>query len=459
MKNGQTAIEAIGNGLLDGGCEIFTNFPGFMSHKLFDNLGGEVTSVNEKIAYEIAWGASFAGKRSVVTFKNVGLNDAADAFLNSMIVGVNAGMVLVVFDDVHVEGSQSRQDSRHYFDFFKGLWFEPYSLQNAYDVAYQAFELSERFQLPVVIRITNQLVYLEEKYLRKNKKVRSLAVLKNHKQFVIHPVNSKHQRDALDKKNKEVTNYVNKLYKKGIANIGKVEKLILSFGCNIAEENKYLEREYKKLQLFTYPIPERIKKLTSRAKDMVVLEQGNQFAYEKIQALTEPEKGIVSNTGAVPDKSGDYIISDNYRKLFSAVKKARPSLVVGDLGEYTQDTLDSIDVCLCFGSSLSVGMGALMAGAKSVLSITGDAAYLHSGKNVIPEAIKRKIPSKIIVIYNGGSQGTGGQEIPGDLYYQPKGVRVFKRRYDSTSEFEFEKLIKRMCKSNKPEVLYLEMNT
>lgn len=458
MKKNLTAIVAIGKGLSDGGCEVFTNFPGFMSHKLFDTLGGKVTSVNEKIAYEVAWGASLVGKRSVVTFKNVGLNDAADPFLNSMLVGVNAGMVLVVFDDMHVEGSQSRQDSRHYFDFFKGLWFEPYSPQNAYDIAYQSLGLSERFQLPVVIRITNQLIYAEGKYLRKSKQTKSRSFVKNHEQFVIHPVNSKYQRNSLAKKNKKIISYINKLYEEEIANLGDAEKLILSFGCNSSEEKKYSKKGYSKLQLFTYPIPNKVKKLMNNAKNLVVLEQGNKFAYEKIEALAFTKKSV-SNNGTIPDKSSNYIITDNYKKLFSAIEKVKSLFIIGDLGEYTQDTLDSIDACLCFGSSISVGMGSILAGEKNVISIIGDAAYLHSGKNAIPEAINRKIPLRVIVICNGGSQGTGGQEIPGDLYDQPKEVKVFKRNYGNTSKFEFEKLIKLMCKSSNPNVLYLEMNT
>lgn len=457
MKKNLIAIKAIGNGLLDGGCEVFTNFPGFMSHKLFDNLGGKITSVNEKIAYEVAWGASFAGKRSVVTFKNVGLNDAADPFLNSMVVGINAGMVLVVFDDVYVEGSQSRQDSRHYFDFFKGLWFEPYSLQNAYDLSYQSLDLSERFQLPIVIRVTNQLVYTQGEFLRKSIQKKSKSLSKNHRQFVIHPVNSKYQRSSLDKKNKEIINYIDKLYENEITNTDSAKKLILSFGCNIAEEKKYLKKGYKKLQLFTYPIPSRLKRLINQDKDMVVLEQGSQFSHEKIKVLTSDENPI-SDTGNIPDKSGGYIISDNYKKLLSAIKKAKPSFIIGDLGEYTQDTLDSIDACLCFGSSISVGMGGALAGAENVISIIGDAAYLHSGRNVIPEAIKRNISIKVVVICNGGSRGTGGQEIPGDIYHQPDKVKVFKRNYENTSESEFEKLIKQMCKLNNPNVLYLKMN-
>jgi indolepyruvate ferredoxin oxidoreductase alpha subunit len=456
MRKDLVAIEAIASGLLDGGCEVFTNFPGFMSHKLFSSLGGKITSVNEKIAYEAAWGASFAGKRSVVTFKNVGLNDAADPFLNSMIVGVNAGLVLIVFDDMHVEGSQSRQDSRHYFDFFGGLWFEPYSLQNAYDVAYQSFELSEKFQIPVVIRITNQMVYAKGCYKRKRVQRKNSPIIKDHARFVVHPINSATQRKSLSNKNKKIRNFINKLYKKELTNFDGVKKLLLSFGCNLIEEEKYLNKGFKKLQIFTYPIPDNIRSLINRSYRVVVLEQGDGFAKEKIMALFS-NKRIEANLGRIPDNSSGYIVSNNYRKLFLAIKRVKPSFVVGDLGEYTQDTLDTIDACLCFGSALSVGMGGILAGAENVISVIGDGAYLHSGKNVIPEAIKREAPLKIIIICNGGCKGTGGQEVPGELFYQPKAVEKYLLKYREISTNEFEETLYRMLKSYSVSVLYVLM--
>lgn len=456
MKKHLKTIEAIANGLLDRGCKVFTNFPGFMSHKLFSSMGGRVTSVNEKVAYEIAWGASFAGKRSVVTFKNVGLNDAADPFLNSMIVGVNSGLVVVVFDDMHVEGSQSRQDSRHYFDFFGGLWLEPYSLQNAYDVAYQSFELSERFQVPVIIRVTNQMVYAEGGYKRKRIQRKDFPIVKDHTRFVVHPVNSAIQRKSLSNKNKKIRNFVNKLYKKELVKLDGVKKLLLSFGCNLIEEEKYLNEGFKKLQIFTYPIPDNIRSLINHSRKVVVLEQGDGFAREKITVLSSNKK-IGVNFGKIPDRSSGYIVSNNYKKLFSAIKKVRPLFVVGDLGEYTQDTLDTIDACLCFGSALSVGMGEILAGAKNVISVIGDGAYLHSGKNVIPEAIKRGIPLKTIIICNGGCKGTGGQEVPGELFYQPKDVEKYFLKYQETRTNEFEKTLRRMLKSHSVSVLYVLM--
>lgn len=451
------ALESLTLGLLDGGGKVFTNFPGYMSHQLFSSLGGKTTSVNEKIAYEIAWGSSFAGKRSVVTFKNVGLNDAADPFLNSMIVGVNAGLIVVVFDDVFVEGSQSRQDSRHYFDFFNGLWFEPYSIQNAYDIAYRSFALSEKFQVPVVIRMTSQLLYLSGKCSRRKIQEKILQPVYDHKRFVIHPTNSKFQRQVLAKKNARIQNYVNNLYKRilGKLQFERKDKIhLLVFGCCLSEQKKYLKEDVAKIQLFTYPIPKIINQLVRNSNGIRILEQGSTFAYEKILSLTVDNLQIKINSGSIPDKSDEYIVSKNYEKLFSAIKEVEPSIVVGDLGEYTKETMDTIDVCLCFGSSISVGIGCITAGFKNVFSITGDAAYLHSGKNSIPEAIERNAPIKVIVLCNGGSRGTGGQKIPGDLYYQPHNVQTLKLNYKD-SVIEMINVLREMMKYKGVSVLYL----
>lgn len=454
MKN-ISGLESIAYGLVDGGGQVFTNFPGYQSHKLFSLLGGKQTSTNEKVAYEIAWGSSLAGKRSAVMFKNVGLNDAADPFLNSMLVGVNAGLVLVVFDDMFVEGSQSRQDSRHYFDFYKGLWFEPYSIQNAYEVAYKSFGLSERFKLPVVIRVTNQLIESSDICKRKRKILKnSLSIKQNHRQFVIHPINSKFQRRVLSKKNLNIQKYVDGLYKK-IA-IKNINKNLLVFGCSKNEKSKYLESGYNKIQIYTYPLPGSIKKVTEASKDIVVLEQGDDFGYQKLTNCSKRDS-VLSDTGIVPDKSGGYIISKNYEKVFSVLKSLKPNLVVGDLGEYTKDNLDTIDACLSFGSSPAVAIGCNLARIKNVVSIIGDAAYLHSGKNSISEAIEKNIPLKVVIVCNGGSQGTGGQHIPGELYYQSKSVDKLKINYKKASETEIKTTLTKLMKSKNVSVLYLEM--
>ena len=446
-------IEAIRDGLLDGGAEVFTNFPGFLSHKLFSELGGKITSTNEKTAYEIAWGASLGGKRSVVTFKNVGLDDAADPFINSQLVGVNAGLVLVIFDDVHVEGSQSRQDSRHYYDFFGGLWLEPYDLQSTYDLSYKAFEWSEKTKTPVIIRITNQLLARCEEYKRKTNKTGSKKLIIDQKRYVIHPINWIHQQNELNKK-RELINTLVELINSDLNVSSNKDQVAIMLGCNDFEQNT-LSDNYEKIQIVTYPLPPKlIKDKCKNKKNILCLEQGSKFGWEKLNIILS-NQNIESNDGFVPNNSNGYIVYKDYEKLFSALKSTKPDIIVGDLGLYTRDSLNTIDTCLSFGSSLSVGCGLLMSGIKKVISVTGDGAYLHSGKNVIPEAILRKLNLKVVVICNGGSQVTGGQIIPGDLFYQSESVQIEKFDYKNSTEDKIVNVLRKMSQFHGVSVLYI----
>jgi indolepyruvate ferredoxin oxidoreductase alpha subunit len=139
MLKTNVAIDTLTRGLLDGGCQFTVNVPGSRSQEIFLGLGGETISMNERVAYELAYGASLSGKRSVVTMKNVGMNASADPFLHSVINGVQAGLVVILSDDVDALSSPERQDSRSYFDLFGGLWLEPNSVQMAYDFARNSF--------------------------------------------------------------------------------------------------------------------------------------------------------------------------------------------------------------------------------------------------------------------------------------------------------------------------------
>lgn len=439
-------LNALAEGLQDGGLEFITNFPGYMSHKLFELCGGEVPSVNEKIAYELAWGSAIGGKRSATTFKNVGLNDAADPFINSMLLNINAGLVLIVFDDTDVEGSQCRLDSRHYFDFYGGLWFEPHSIQSAYDIAYKSFETSEKLNIPVVIRITSQLVHEKGEYTRSPKvAMKQRGFIKANPSYVVHPVNSDFQLKELKSKLFNIQNFVNENFSD--FEIKDKDSICISFGCNTRE----LAGKDNIIQLNTFPLPEKIKEL--KAKNIDVFEQGTNFAEQKVRFLFGSTI-TQSFTGDKPDNSNGYIISTNYRKLFEIINK-EDWLCVGDLGEYTMDDLNTINACLCFGSALSVGAGLRISTNKEIFVVIGDTSFLHSGKNFIPELIKRNVKINLIVIDNGGSKGTGGQRIPGDISEATKGLPTTHLNFNSINQLDLKAYIENMVNSDKSSAIIL----
>ena len=159
--------EAVGLGAIHAGIKSACGYPGTPSTEIFEYIIAHVKkhdaaiharwSANEKVGYEEALGASYAGKRSIVTMKHVGLNVAADPFMNSAITGVNGGLIVAVADDPSMHSSQNEQDSRHYADFAKILCLEPADQQEAYDMTRAGFELSERFGIPVMLRLVTRL--------------------------------------------------------------------------------------------------------------------------------------------------------------------------------------------------------------------------------------------------------------------------------------------------------------
>ena len=188
--------EAIAQGALDAGMSGIYAYPGTPSTEITEyvqslKLGDEVHSewsANEKTAMESALGMSYAGKRSMVCMKHVGLNVAADPFMNAAITGVNGGMVITVADDPSMHSSQNEQDSRYFGKFALIPVLEPSNQQEAYDMAYSAFELSERFSVPVMLRITTRLAHSRSGVKTAGKKAQNkLKIPLNPTQFILLP--------------------------------------------------------------------------------------------------------------------------------------------------------------------------------------------------------------------------------------------------------------------------------
>ncbi len=364
-------VSALAQGFKDNNLEYAYNFPGFYSHNLFNELGESVTSVNEKIAYELAWGSCIAGKRSLVTFKNVGLHDAADPFLNSFFTGVNAGFVIVVFDDINLTGSQAVFDSRLFRLHTHGIWLEPKTVQECYDYAFESLDLSEQSGLPVVIRMSNTNSHLTGEIIKKiNVKARNSKYNKDSRSRVVHPINADFQ--------------------------------------------------FKKWQ-------SKAANLNSKIDTASVGFNNKDFLSEKI-LLPDIKRSYSTDS---------HISTSYFEPLYSKLRNNNYIISV-DLGGYTADPNQSADVCLCFGSSTAVAGGIKRAlPTRRVAAVIGDAPFKHSGKNVIPELQIRNIGIDIFILDNGGSQGTGGQKIPGDI---EKEARLYDTEYIKLSLSEVDSL-------------------
>lgn len=446
-------IDAVAYGALDAGVSLVTNFPGFYSQDIASRADCNFTSVNEAVAFEIAYGAAVAGKRSMVTFKNVGLNVAADPFIHSTLTGVTGGMVVTVIDDVKVLGSQSRQDSRHLLDVSNMLCLEPNGPEQAYKMTKEAFNLSEKFDMPVLIRVTNQLLGGVGSIVREKQKVRPRPFVRNRKKWMVHPAHSAYQERHLAKKLARIgtfierTNYNRVIRTNGRYMSGRNKNVgyIVCGSCGEElTENGGVENY---LAIGTYPIPpEKLKRFCQEFDQIFVFEQGDAYAEEKIKALLTTDL-IKGYTGNVPDNSEGLIRTTTYANLFKELKRVSPSIVFGDLGSYTLETQEALDVVLCLGASISMAVGANLAGIKRPFAIIGDAAFLHSGHSGITEALQQGASVSIVIIDNEGSGAPGVDRVPGDISHYL--VEVPNRFYANarTSMGEFNEILGKMNRS------------
>lgn len=423
-----SGIQSIAYGLLDGGVEFATAYPGFHAHALADLLGINSFSINEKNAFAVAWGASIAGKRSACMFKNVGLNDAADPFVNACALGVRAGMVLVVLDDIEVEQSQIRQDSRPYADFPCSLWLEPCSIQEAYNMAYQAPSLSENLETLVVLRITNLLIREFGHVTRTEPVNKKIRWLRDAERWVAHPVYGKKQRLRLIARKEKIAKWVDSTYP---CHTGR--KLGSKFHVVAGMPEKTI-KESVDLFINTIPLPRPWLALLSCSNTRVIIEEhGEPYIAGKLSSgfgTCKTESRIWQvNT------QENYRITDRYEPLYALLRDIPNRVIVGDLGGHTLDPEQTIDVCLCYGCSIGVATGISVANPSlRVFCITGDAAFRHSGKIALEEALHRKASITVILLDNGVSKGTGGQILPGNCQIDSLGMEEHELIFPSFNQ-------------------------
>lgn len=443
------SLQALAQGLLDGGCQYTTNYPGFKSHELFSLLSDTSVAINEKIAYEMAFGASLAGVRAVATFKSFGLNDAADPFLNSLVIGVQGGLVLVVIDDTEVEGSQARMDTRYYRDFFGGLWFEPSTVENAYDIAYSSFSWSEELDIPIVIRLTNQFFSLTGQYARRPQQNGVRRPANSPEKFVVHPIHWKAQYRQLQEKNKVIDNFVEEYFIKTVGNSlpEKNSDGVIVLGC-CNNELRQINDDHDILQINTYPFPmEIIRTFIKSKRKITIIEQGSGYAADLIKKSCYADfyaVKIVSNTGIIPAHDKNYWNWSGLEKLFLGLKSIQPSFVVSDVTQFTVETTHTIKACLCLGACVPIGIGLAESGIQYPFCLSGDSSLLHVGLDILREVKARSVKLGIVVIDNGGSRCTGGQMAAAGFDVGYINLPVVTVKYTETEVNKFSSIFRQM---------------
>lgn len=457
--------EAVAQGALDAGLSGMYAYPGTPSTEIMEYIQGSPAAVernvhrewssNEKTALEAALGMSYAGKRSMVAMKHVGLNVAADPFINSAVTGVNGGLIVVSADDPSMHSSQNEQDSRYYGKFAFVPTYEPSNQQEAYDMIFDAFELSEKYKIPVLLRITTRLAHSRSAVQRREPEPeKKLRLPSDPRQFVLLPAIARKKYKALLSVY-ESLKYDNRLSKYNVFRDGKKRRIgVLTCGIafNYLMENfPEAPPDFPILRITTYPFPkDLIRELTERCEEILVLEEGYPFLEESLRGLLDnslrilgkldgalPRDGelnpsIVAKALGFPVNEGlpvpDVVKtrpptfckgcghSDTFNAVIDALKPFNCTGVFSDIGCYTLGALPPysiINSCVDMGASVTMAVGAADAGLFPSVAVIGDSTFTHSGMTGLLDAVVKKSPVTIIISDNSTTGMTGGQKSQG----------------------------------------------
>ncbi len=453
--------EAVALGAVHAGISGVYAYPGTPSTEITEYIQTHAPEIrsrwctNEKTAMEAALGMSYAGKRALVCMKHVGMNVAADAFINSAITGVNGGVVVLAADDPSMHSSQNEQDSRFYGKFAMIPILEPSTQQEAYDIMPYAFSLSEELKLPVLLRVVTRLAHSRAGVEVGRIQPQNPLHLDNERtHWVLLPGNARCQYASLvEKQPLLLTSSEKSPYNKSVFGEEKSELGVIACGIayNYIMENQPQENGFPVLKISQYPIPEAlIKEFASQCKSLLIAEDGQPLVEEQVKGLlgsNYPIKGRLTGDlprmgELTPDNVGEALDIEQatafaaaqhivarppalcqgcgHRDVYDALNKVAAEYenarIFGDIGCYTLGALPpfrSIDSCVDMGASITMAKGAADAGAHPSIAVIGDSTFTHSGMTGLLDAINDHSPITVIISDNLTTAMTGGQDSAG----------------------------------------------
>lgn len=441
--------EAVARGLYEAGLRVASSYPGTPSTEItecvakYDEIYSE-WAPNEKVAMEVAIGAAISGARSFCAMKHVGLNVAADPLFTASYTGVNAGMVIAVADDPGMHSSQNEQDSRHYAKASKIMMLEPSDSNECLQYAKLAFELSEKFDTPVILRLTTRVAH-SRSLATVSERVDNglLEYKKDPMKYVMMPgmAIKKHivvEQRILDQVAWAETAVIN------TEEINSTDIGVITSGITYQYAKEALGKNASYLKLgCVYPLPvEKIKAFAAKCKKVYVLEELDPFVEEHCkqngievigkEAFTLQgeysqsliKQVILGETDAftktdldIPARPPVLCAGCPHRGLYYALKKLNVT-VSGDIGCYTLGALPPlgmVDTCVCMGASVSALHGRNKAdaeNAKKSVAVIGDSTFMHSGVTGLINIAYNQSNSTVIILDNSITGMTGHQENP-----------------------------------------------
>lgn len=471
MKRLMIGNEAIARGAFEAGATVATAYPGTPSTEIvtgFSAFPGVYAewAPNEKVAMEVGIGASIGGARTLVAMKHVGVNVAADPLYTFSYTGVNAGLVLVSADDPGMHSSQNEQDNRGYGLFAKVPVVEPSDSQEALDYCRSAFELSEQFDTPVMLRITTRLAHSQTLVETGEPVQRELGgYKKNAAKFVMLPGFARMRHVAVEKRMLEMKEYAETTPLNRIEWGNRDMGIITSGVCYQYIKEVLPEVSILKLGLVN-PLPEQlIRTFVAGVKRLVVIEELEPVIEEQLKAwnITVEGKQLFSLLGEyspelieakllgvvneerfgldrqVPGRPPVMCAGCPHRGVFYTLRRMRLA-VMGDIGCYTLGAiapLEGMDSCICMGASIGTALGMEKARgdefAEKVVAVIGDSTFIHSGITGLIDVVYNRGTSTVLILDNDTTAMTGHQDHPAT------GFTISRR---STARLDLEALVK-----------------
>ncbi len=453
--------EAIALGAIHAGISGVYAYPGTPSTEITEYIqrspeAQDVFSkwcVNEKTAMEAALGMSYVGKRALVCMKHVGMNVAADAFVNSAVSGINGGLVVLAADDPSMHSSQNEQDSRFYGKFALIITLEPSSQQEAYDIMSYAFDLSEQMSSPILLRITTRMAHSRAVVSIGSKQAQNqIKFPEDPRRWVLLPAIARRRYNELIAQQAEFVKSAESspfnLYHEG------TDKRLGVIASGIAWN--YLNEQYDSnipfpaIKVSQYPLPKAmIERLVDECDEVLILEDGQPFIEEQMRGVLDRGNIRGRMDGAVP-RTGE-LTPDNikpalgielkqqfqpeelvvprppamcmgcgHRDVYAAINKIvaeyDSAKVFSDIGCYTLGALppfNAIDSCIDMGASVTMAKGAADGGHHPAIAVIGDSTFTHSGMTGLLDAVNSNSRMTLIISDNLTTAMTGGQDSAG----------------------------------------------
>jgi len=450
MKQLILGNEAVARGLYEGGCSFVSSYPGTPSTEITEAVAKypEVYAEwapNEKVAMESAFGASVAGRRSFCGMKHVGLNVAADPLFTISYTGVNAGMVIGVADDAGMHSSQNEQDSRHYARAAKIPMLEPSDSAEALAFAKLAYELSEQFDTPVLLKMCTRVSHSQSIVELGERKEVLKEYVKDIPKYVMMPGNAKRRHPVVEARTRALVEYAE------TADINRVEpgndnKMgIITSSTSYQYVKEVVGDQYPVMKLgMIWPMPEeKIKAFAASVSLLVVVEELDGFiedhcrslglacvgksnfpcidelSQNKVAALLAKAKEAgVALDAQIPPRPPVMCAGCPHRGLFYTLKKNKLT-VIGDIGCYTLGAvapLGAVDTVICMGASVSGlhGFSKSQNGAadNKTVAVIGDSTFMHSGITGLVNMAYNESNATVIIVDNSITGMTGHQQNP-----------------------------------------------